>query len=232
MACDFTSGQGEAVLRGMAAVTASLALSVGAAGVCPAAAQMVGVPVLQNAFLNPGFTLGANYTSASDAVSYGGALAWVPGSGALQLSAGIGAFDPDDGSAAATFGARAMFPIPRLRTRSIGVAAFVGIGALSSGGVTETRIPIGASVGYRATLGESRAISAYVAPFLNYSRLKLDSGSQSKSLFRVSVGLDVAIVRQLGLTIGYEWGGRAPEGSPGPAGGLLGVGLSYALRKP
>jgi hypothetical protein len=209
-----------------------IALGVGAGGVRPAAAQMVGVPVLQNAFLNPGVTLGGDFASSSDAVAYGGAVAWVPGSGKIQLSAGLGALDPKNGSAKATWGARAMLPIPRLGTRSIGVAAFVGVGGLSAGGATETRIPIGASVGYRATLGEWRAISAYVSPFLNYSRLKLDTGSVSKGLFRVSIGVDVAIVRQLGLTIGYELGGRAPEGNPGPAGGLLGVGLSYALRKP
>jgi hypothetical protein len=126
-----------------------------------------------------------------------------------------------------------MLPIRALGSRSLGVAAFAGVGSLSAGGATETRIPLGASVGYRATLGERRAISAYVAPFLDYSRLKPDSGaSVNKSLFRVSFGVDVAIASQLGLTVGYEWGTRAPEGSPGPAGGLFGIGLSYALRKP
>ena len=218
--------------RGMAAVTVGLALSFGAAGVRPAAAQMLGVPVLQNAFVNPGVTLGVNLASSSEARVYGGALAWVPGSGRLQLSVGVGSLDPDEGSAEATWGARAMLPIPRIGTRSLGVAAFVGVGGLSAGDATETRIPIGASVGYRGTLGKSRAISAYVAPFLNYSRLKHDTVSVSKSLLRVSIGVDVAIVRQLGLTVGYEWGGRAPAGNPGPAGGRFGVGLSYALRRP
>lgn len=220
------------MLRGMAVVTVGLALSVGAGGMCPATAQMVGVPVLQNAFLNPGVTLGGNFAASSDAVAFGGALAWVPASGAIQLSGGLGAVSPDNGSSEVTWGARAMLPVPRLGTRSVGVAAFVGVGGLSADGATETRIPVGASVGYRGTLGGWRAISAYVAPFLNYSRLKHDSVSVSKGLFRVSMGVDVAIVRQLGLTIGYEWGGRAPEGNPGPAGGLFGVGLSYALRKP
>jgi hypothetical protein len=221
------------VLRGMAVVTVGLAAGLaGGGGTRPAAAQMVGVPVLQNAFLNPGVTFGADFAAASEAKVYGGALAWVPRNSKLQLSGGIGVLVPDGGSGKVTLGARAMLPIPALGSRSFGVAAFAGVGSLSAGGATETRIPLGASVGYRATLGARRAVSAYVAPFLDYSRLKHDTVSVSKSLFRVSFGIDVAIASQLGLTVGYELGGRAPEGSPGPAGSLFGVGLSYALRKP
>jgi hypothetical protein len=220
------------VLRALAVVTVGLALGIGAGGVRQATAQMVGVPVLQNAFLNPGFTVGANFASSSDAVAVGGAFAWAPRGGTIQLSGGVAALDPDSGSGGVTWGIRAMAPIPKLATRSIGVAGFVGLGGRSTGGATETRIPVGASVGYRSTLGQSRVISAYVAPLLDYSRLKHDTVNVSKTLFRVSIGVDVAIVRQLGLTVGYEWGARAPEGRPGPAGGLFGVGLSYALRKP
>lgn len=213
-------------------VKAGLAAALAAVGARPASAQMVGVPVLQNAFLNPGVTLGVNFAAASDAVVYGGALAWVPRSSKVQLSGGFGVLDPDVGSGRATWGARAMLPITAISSRSVGVAAFVGVGSMSAGGATETRIPLGASVGYRATLGERRAISAYVAPFLDVSRIKRDSVSSRRSLFRVSFGVDVAIASQLGLTVGYEWGARAPEDSPGPAGGLFGVGLSYALREP
>lgn len=217
--------------RAMALVKGGLAVALAAIAARPAPAQMVGVPVLQNAFVNPGVTFGANFAAASGAVVYGGALAWVPRSSKVQLSGGFGALVPDDGSGHATWGTRAMFPITAFRSRKLGVAAFVGVGGMSAGGVTETRIPIGASVGYRATLGEWRAISAYIAPFADITRLKRDT-TVNETLFRVSFGVDVAITRQIGLTIGYEWGTRAPEESPGPVGGLFGVGLSYALRKP
>ena len=216
----------------MAFVKVGLAAAVAMAGARPASAQMVGVPVLQNAFTNPGVTFGANFAAASGAEVYGGALAWVPKNGKVQLSGGFGVLDPDNGSGKATWGARAMFPIRALGSRSLGVAAFAGVGSLSAGGATETRIPLGASVGYRAALGERRAISAYVAPFVDYSRLKHDSATDNKTLFRVSLGVDVAVASQIGLTVGYEWGTRASEGSPGPVGGLFGVGLSYALHKP
>jgi hypothetical protein len=209
-----------------------LAAALAMAGARQASAQMVGVAVLQNAFLNPGVTFGANFSAASEAVAYGGALAWVPRSNKLQLSGGFGALVPDEGSGKAIWGARAMLPVTAIRSRTLGVAVFGGVGSLSAGGVSETRIPLGASLGYRATLGGWRAVSAYVAPFADISRLKTDSGTVNETLFRVSLGVDVAIARQIGLTIGYEWGSRAPAESPGPAGGLFGVGLSYALRKP
>jgi hypothetical protein len=215
----------------MVVVTVGLIAGIAAGGARSAAAQMVGVPVLQNAFVNPGVTFGADFAAASGARVYGAALAWVPENGKVQLSGGAGVMDPDEGSGHVTWGGRAMIPIRALSSRTVGLAAFVGVGSLSAGGATETRIPIGASVGYRALLGK-HAVSAYVAPFLDYSRLKHDTVSANKTLLRVSFGFDVAIASQVGLTVGYEWGGRAPEGSPGPAGGLFGVGLSYALRKP
>jgi hypothetical protein len=219
------------VLRGLESVAVGVALCCGWGTVRAARAQMVSVPVLQNAFLNPGVTLGANFASAKQETVYGGAVAWAPARSIVQLSAGLALFNPDTGSSRATWGARAMVPIPKVGTRSIGVAAFAGVGGVSVGGATETWIPVGATVGYRRALGERRAISLYVAPFLNWARLKQDTVSAGTGFFRVSVGLDVVIVPQLGLTVGYEGGGRASTGEPGPAGGLFGVGLSYALRR-
>ena len=218
--------------RGLTLARVGLAAALVALGARSAPAQMVGVPVLQNAFLNPGVTFGVDFAAASEALVYGGAAAWVPRNGKLQLSGGFGVLVPDGASGQATWGGRAMFPIPALSSRSLGVGVFAGVGGLSAGGATETRIPLGASVGYRAMLGKRRVVSAYLAPFADVSRLKHDSVSTKKTLFRLSLGVDVAIASQLGLTIGYEWGARAPEDSPGPAGGLFGVGLSYALRKP
>lgn len=218
-------------LRGLESVALGLALCCGWGEARAVRAQMVSVPVLQNAFLNSGVTIGANVASAQRATVWGGAVAWVPARSVVQLSAGLALFDPDSGSNRATWGARAMFPIPKLGTRSIGVAAFAGVGGLRSGGGTETRIPLGATIGYRRALGERRAVSAYLAPFLSWSRFKRDSVSESGGLFRISVGLDVVIAPRIGLTVGYEGGGRASRGEPGPTGGLWGVGLSYALNE-
>jgi hypothetical protein len=48
---------------------------------------------------------------------------------------------------------------------------------------------------------------------------------------RASVGLDVTLASQLGMTIGYETGARAKNTDPGPRGGAFGVALSYALHR-
>jgi hypothetical protein len=198
---------------------------------CVARAQMVGVPVLQNAFLNPGITAGANFATGDHANTYGVAAAWVPANAVLQVSGGVALFDPDSTSAHLTWGLRLMVPIPWIGTPQLGVAAFAGVGGLSVHQATETRIPVGVSVGYRRALGATHGISAYVSPFYSVSRFKPDSGSVTHGLFRVSVGVDVVVMPGLGVTVGFEGGSRARRGEPGPAGGLFGVGLSYALRR-
>jgi hypothetical protein len=172
------------------------ALTIGAA-LPTAGAQMLGTPVLQNAFSNPGFTIAANYGTGGDASAYGGAVAWAPRRAVVQLSGGA-----------------------------------VGVGGLSASGATTLRVPAGVSIGYRRALGRDRGVSGYVAPFYSWSRLKADGATDSAGRFRISFGVDVAVLPALGLTVGYETGSEARAGEPGPTGGLFGIGLSYALRRP
>jgi hypothetical protein len=197
----------------------------------PMIAQMAGSPVLQSAFSNPGITLGANLATGDDANTYGLAGAWAPASGTVQLSGGIGLLHPDSGSDRATWGVRAMAPIPKLGTRSIGVAAFVGVGGARLRGRSETRIPLGVSVAYRRAIGTRRAVFVYLAPLYSWSRFRQDTVTVRRGVFRVSVGVDVVVIPQVGLTLGYEGGSRARPGEPGPAGSLFGVGISYALHR-
>ena len=44
-------------------------------------AQMLGAPVLQNAFTNSGLTIGVDYGSGNRKQSYGGAVVWSPATG-------------------------------------------------------------------------------------------------------------------------------------------------------
>jgi hypothetical protein len=213
-------------------LVAAGAIATAAAAARPSQAQMLGTPVLQNAFLNPGFTIAANFGTGSDANAYGGAVAWAPRAGRVQLSGGAALFDPDVGSSRVTWGVRAMAPIPKISRPAVGVAAFAGIGGLSANGATTLRVPLGVSVGYRRALRRARGISGYVAPFYSWSHLKAAGATNSAGLFRVSFGVDVAILPILGATVGYETGGKASAGEPGPTGGLFGIGLSYALRRP
>ena len=210
-------------------------------------AQMLGVPVLQNAFANPGITVAANFGTQEDARGYGGAAAWSPGSGRFQLSGGAGVFDaevmPDDRASTFTWGLRASYSFVELAGGSIGIGAFAGVGAVSRDRVTEVRVPVGASLGWRRPIGETRAISVYLAPFYSYADRRFDRGgldctvvgacldeTERFGAFRVSAGLEVALARSIGVTVGSEDGMRAEGTEPGPTSGIFGVGVSYAFN--
>ena len=195
-------------------------------------AQLPGVPVLQNAFANPGLTIGINYGKGDDSKAYAGAISWAPASARFQVTGGFGAFEPDGADRASAWGARASVPITQtMMAGKLGIGAFAGVGGASQNGVSLINVPVGASVSWRTRLGERRGISLYAAPFYSWTRVKLDEGSESKGLLRASLGVDVAVVPSLGITVGYELGQKAGEDEPGASGGTFGVGISYALRR-
>jgi hypothetical protein len=195
-------------------------------------AQLPGVPVLQNAFSNPGLTIGINYGKGDESKAYAGAISWAPASARFQVTGGFGAFEPDGGDRANAWGARASVPITQtMMAGKLGIGAFAGVGGASQDGVSLLHVPAGASISWRTRLGERRGISLYAAPFYSWTRASFDEESQSKGLLRASFGVDVAVVPSLGITVGYELGQKAGEEEPGATGGTFGVGISYALRR-
>jgi hypothetical protein len=195
-------------------------------------AQLPGVPVLQNAFANPGLTIGVNYGKSDESKGYAGALAWSPASARFQVTGGVGAFKPDDADRSWGWGARASVPVTQtMMAGKLGIGAFAGVGGASQDELSLLHVPAGASVSWRTRLGERRGISIYAAPFYSWTRVSVDEESQSKGLLRASFGVDVAVVPSLGITVGYELGQKADEGEPGATGGTFGVGVSYALRR-
>jgi hypothetical protein len=203
-----------------------------------ARAQMVGTPVLQNAFTNRGVTVAANYGSASGSRSYGAAAAWAPASGRVVLSLGGGVFDPSDAGlkSRTTYGARAAFAVKEFASGAVGVGAFAGVGGAGAPKNDELgvgnilTVPAGLTIGYRHALGATRAISVYAAPFYSWARATVGGQSESEGKLRVSAGLDVALIPKVGLTLGVESGAKATEGKPGATSSLFGAGLSYAFR--
>src|SRR5688572_7472564 len=195
-------------------------------------AQLPGVPVLQNAFANPGLTIAVNYGQSDESKGYAGALAWSPASSRFQVTGGFGAFKPDEGDRAWGWGARAAVPITQtMMAGKLGIGAFAGVGGSSQDEVSLLHVPAGASISWRTRLGERRGISIYAAPFYSWTRVSFDDESESKGLIRASFGVDVAVVPALGITVGYELGQKADEGEPGATGGTFGIGVSYALRR-
>jgi hypothetical protein len=202
----------------------------------PAVAQIPGLPVLQNGFSNPGITVAANYGTAEDLRGYALAGAWAPASGRLQLSAGVGGYDPkeepDDEKAWLAYGGRVAVPLTRLTgTGRFGVAPFVGIGGASRDDVAILHVPVGVAAGYRFALGQTRAVSAYLSSFYGWTRATTGDESASNGLFRISAGIDFAVTKSIGLSAGYETGAEADETEPGPRAPLFGIGLSYAFGR-
>ena len=214
----------------LAGFVAAIAATLGAAGSC--LAQMPATPVLQNAWANAGITIAADYGKAQDASAFAGALAWAPTQSRFQLSAGAGVVRADSGGSQGAYGARLSIPLLSFASGNLGTAIFGGVGVTSKSSVTRSSFPVGVALGFRHALGTRRGISAYVAPFYVISRIKGDSLSKpTGGAMRASVGLDVTVAPQIGLTVGYETGANAKAGRPGPSGGVFGIGVSYALHR-
>lgn len=211
-------------------IAAILAAISGGAANC--LAQMPATPVLQNAWANAGITIAADYGKATDASAFAGALAWSPRQSRFQLSVGAGIVKADSGGSQGGYGGRLSIPLVSFASGNLGTAIFGGVGVTSSNGVTYSAFPIGAAIGFRHGLGTTRAISGYVAPFYTIARTSSTSlGKATGGAMRASLGVDVTIMPQIGLTLGYETGADAKAGKPGPRGGVFGVGLSYALHR-
>jgi len=192
-----------------------------------ASAQVPGLPVLQNAFGNPGLSAAFDYGSGGGASTYVGAASY--GAGRLILSGGVGAFVPDTGSTAASFGARVALPLVSFMGGSLGVAAFAGVGGVTLHDVSTTQVPLGAAVGWRHRFGATRGFSIYAAPIVNYQRASGGGESESAWTFQYSVGADLALTRRLGLTIGV-----GPASQPGhfeldDTDTMFGAGIAWAF---
>lgn len=209
---------------------AALAL-LAALGPRVAAAQLPGAPVLQNAFNNPGLTVAANYAGGDGTTLLGAALAYAPGAGRFQFSGGVGRLSFDEGDESATpWGARLAIPLFSFATGRGGLAPFIGVGAASIDTVKLLQVPVGLGAGWRMGLGATRALSVYGTGTYLWARNTVGDSTVSKRRVRFAAAADVTVIRNLGLTLGFEGGGNAKAGEPGPTGSIFGVGLSWAFR--
>lgn len=189
-------------------------------------AQMPGLPVLQNAFANPGITVGVNYGQSSDVKGIGAAGAWAPGSARFVLSAGVGTATPDSGKGATAYGGRVAVPVLQLMGGSVGLGAFGGLGGMSRFSL----IVAGLSAGYQRPIG-SMGFSVHAAPSWQRSSASVAGKTFSGSVIRVSGGVDISFGGRYGATVGVETGATAAANEPGPTGTVFGLGFSYALRR-
>ena len=211
--------------------TLLVALTLVALLASPVAAQLPGLPVLQNAFSNPGVTAAVNYGTSDGDRTIAAAAAWAPATGRFQFSAGVGSWTPDERDRTTALGARIAMALFNFGGGRFGIAPFLGIGGASVDKNRLTHLPIGAAAGWRGALGETRALSVHATTFYSWTRVDVDGGkTESNGLVRAAAGVDVTLVRSLGLTVGVEGGQNAKDGDHGPRGVVIGGGLSYAFR--
>jgi hypothetical protein len=221
-------------LHTLAALLGATLLTAG--GASRVSAQLPGLPVLQNAFVGPGFAAAVNGGGGSDGSAFAAAAGWAPGSARFQVSLGIGVYR-SEGETGGAFGARAAVPVFSMMNGDLGVAAFGGIGGARGPTVQGARVglgyaPVGAAVGYRRAFGGTRGLSLYAAPFVAFFRNDFgDAGSESSTLFRFSVGADFALTQAIGITAGLEAGSTGGDDRPGPSGITWGAGVSYIFGR-
>lgn len=184
----------------------------------PTQGQVPGVAVLQNGFTSRGLAFAGNFGSSTGQGYFGAAAGWGLGN-RFMVSAAAGAQRANNTTRGA-YGARAAMGVWSSAGGALGAAAFVGVGGAArtraNNVVTNaavTSLPLGASIGYRRSMGARGSISGYVAPFYNWSRSDAGTGVVSSNAFRASIGVDVGFGQNLGASIGGEFGAGKGGGS-------------------
>jgi hypothetical protein len=113
---------------------------------------------------------------------------------------------------------------------SLGVGAFAGVGGAAStriNGVLSnpalTVVPVGATVGYRHSIGTSKGFSVFASPIYRWTRADSSGFVESSSAMRGAIGLDFAVTQSIGFTVGGEFGAHSATSESG----LFGVAISF-----
>jgi hypothetical protein len=211
----------------------------------PAGAQLFGLPVVQSPFPGGAFAVALDGGSAGDGVRVGAlAIAARRPQGRLAAALGAGRAGGFDRTRT-TLGARLAYLLRFGESGAIALAPFAGLGSVARGDSTRgaaaaNRLtgsllvaPAGVGVGYRReVLG--RVVAVHVSPQAQLWRLGPGGGRAEASTAwygRVGAGLDVALARQVGVSVAYEAGGAAARLAEGPRPNVLGVAVSYAPRR-
>jgi hypothetical protein len=217
--------------RELRSVVVLLALTATAVPLSSSFSQMPTLPVLQNGFAAGGMTVALNYGVADGSSAYALAAGWGPASARFQVSGAIGGVRPDTGSTWTGYGLRASLPLWSAMEERLGIAVFAGVGGARHDTTSVVRVPVGAGVGYRFQIGATRSIAAYASPFFVWSRVSVHgTRGEGDNEMRGSVGADLVLTRNIGLTAGYEFGSGGAESAPGNAKGVFGAAVSYAFR--
>lgn len=240
-----------------AAAAFLLAAAAHAALARPAAGQIVGLPAAQTPFGGRPLAVAANVGVGGDGLrSYGGAVGVRAGGSRLMGAFGVAAVQ-GFATSRTTVGLRVAYLLPLGASGALAAAPFAGYGYLARGDAEQqgrraaetgrpavpgnvSVIPAGVSVGYRRVVA-GRPVAVHVSPQAQYWRVNAndDAGTAATNrvYLRAAAALDVAVTRQIGLTLAYEAGasssvtgsGAAATGlANGPRPSTVGVALSYS----
>jgi hypothetical protein len=196
-----------------------------------AGAQMPGAPVLQNAWVTPGFVAGIDYAGGSDGAVYALAASWGTKTGRFGLSGGIGSRHVTGSGSRSAYGVRLAIPFSSAESGGLGLAAFVGFGggpinsSNADSAAFTSDVPVGAAIGWRRAFGASHGMSVYASPSYTF----LSGGRKSGGLFRIPLAGDFGFTPSFGMTVGVDFGQTRERDLGGPSGVLFGVGLAYAF---
>ena len=205
--------------RSLVPTVGMVALAI--AGAATAQAQVPGVPVLQNAFANPGLAFAANFGGGGGQTFFGAAAGWGLGSGRFLVSGAAGVQRANEATRGA-YGARASVNVWNSKGGALGAAGFVGFGGAprtrdESNATTNPavmNVPAGLSIGYRRSLGATRGISAYVSPMYRWTRGEANDVAVSGGNLAGAIGVDFAISQSFGVTAGADFGkGSGDDGT-------------------
>jgi|SRR5688500_9667545 len=194
-------------------------------------AQVPAVPVLQNAFLNPGLGIAANVAGGGGQSFYGLAAGWGLGGGRFLVSGAAGALRAE-GATRGAYGGRVAATVWSGKGGSLGAGAFAGVGGAPGTRTNATttsasilNVPVGVTVGYRRALGTKRGLSAYVSPLYRWTRADDDGVVTTSGTVRAAFGMDFSISPSIGATVGGELGRSSASRRSGT--GTLGAAVTF-----
>lgn len=198
------------VYRGITVAVATMAVASAAGG------QVPGVPVLQNAFANPGVAFALN-VGGGGGQNFFGAAGGLGLSGGRFLVSGAAGVQRANQSTRGAYGARVSASVWTSSGGALGVGAFAGVGGAprtrDDNSVTRNsavfNIPAGLTIGYRRPLGDTRGFSVYASPMYRWARTEANDVSLSSGNVAGAVGVDFAVSQSIGVTAGAEFGRSA-----------------------
>ena len=204
---------------------ALLTAGIVACGARPAAAQVLGLPVVNNGAAT-GINIGADVGFANDEYYGGGTAVGARASvgiGFIGVSGMISRFAPKTGDAVIAPGASATLRLLGGPLVPFRITMQAGASRWSAGAVETIHVPI--SIGLSATIpNPAFSIKPWIAPRIDLTHVSAGSASgETDSNFGISGGVDIGLLSGVSIRAAYD---RVNNGGAHPS--IFSLGLGFA----